>query len=67
MTVTDSSPSRVLLVIIALLVGLIVALIAAFLSSRDGVSLASASTRGGIAFAGTVTLVLLIMNALGAL
>ncbi|GAA1705503.1 hypothetical protein GCM10009765_63510 [Fodinicola feengrottensis] len=64
---TSPSMSRSLLVIIAVLIGLIVALIAGILSSKDGASPAAASIRGAVAFAGTVTLMLLILNALGAL
>lgn len=55
---------RVLLVVIAVLLGIIVALVAGILASLSGGSAVAAITSGGIAFAGTVTLTLLIMNAL---
>ncbi|MGW7533309.1 hypothetical protein [Amycolatopsis sp. NPDC054798] len=61
------APPRVLLVIIAVLLGVIVALVAGILASASGATITAAITSGGIAFAGTVTLTLLIMNALRAL
>lgn len=64
-----SSPqaARTLLVVVAILIGVIVALIAGMLASIGGAALSSAITAGGIAFGSAVTLVLLIMSALGLL
>ncbi|GAA1994747.1 hypothetical protein [Amycolatopsis minnesotensis] len=58
------APHRVLLVIIAVLLGIIIALIAAILTTHNGATLATAITTGGVAFAGTVSLALLIMKTL---
>ncbi len=55
---------KVLLVVIAILIGIIVGLVSGVLSRLGGASLSTAVTRGGVGFAGTVTLVLLIEHAL---
>lgn len=59
------APHRVLLVIISILLGIIVGLITGILAAINNSSTATAVTRGGIGFGGTVTLTVLIMNALG--
>lgn len=55
---------RVLLVIIAVLIGIIVALVAGILAALNGGNTVVAISSGGISFAGTVPLVLVVMNAL---
>lgn len=55
---------KVALVVIAVLVGIIAGLVGAVLSCVSGATVPMAAVRGGVAFGGTVTLVLLIENAL---
>ncbi len=65
-----SSPSglvKALLVLVAVLSGIIVALIAGILVSTGGEELSSAIVSGGVGFAGSVSLVLLIEKSLGVL
>jgi len=64
-----SSPSpsglvKPLLVLVAVLSGIIVALVAGILASAGGEELSSAIVSGGVGFAGSVSLVLLIEKAL---
>ncbi|MEV0133047.1 hypothetical protein AB0H83_31860 [Dactylosporangium sp. NPDC050688] len=58
------SQVKILLVVIAILVGIIAGLVAAVLSRMNGDRTAAAISKGGIAFGGTVPLVLLIENTL---
>lgn len=58
---------RSLLVLVALLLGLVVGQVGGILAVVGGAPIASAFVTGGVAFAGTVTLVLLIQTALGLL
>jgi hypothetical protein len=61
----SSRLTRTLLVLVAILVGIIVALLAGILVMATGGSVAAAATSAGVAFGGTVPLVLLIENSLG--
>jgi hypothetical protein len=58
---------QVLLVLVALLIGVIAALLAGLLSRIGGAHLTAAILRGGVAFGGTVTFVMMLMNAIGLL
>lgn len=57
---TSSATFRVLRVLVAVLIGIIAALVTAVVVKAGGSSTSSAIVRGGIAFAGAVTLVILI-------
>ncbi|WP_433249587.1 hypothetical protein ACQPYK_02640 [Streptosporangium sp. CA-135522] len=59
------TPLKALLVIVAVLIGIIIAQMAGFLARAGGAELPAAISKGGVAFAGTVTLALLIMASLG--
>jgi hypothetical protein len=61
----DPTTVKSLLVSLAILVGVIVGLAAGILARVAGKSVAAAIRDGGIAFGGTVTLMLVIMTALG--
>lgn len=70
MSSPSPSPSglvKTLLVLVAVLSGIIVALIAGILTSTGGEELSSAIVSGGVGFAGSVSLVLLIEKSLGVL
>lgn len=56
-----------LLVSLAILIGIVTGLVAGILARVAGASVAAAARDGGIAFGGTVTLVIVIMTALGLL
>jgi hypothetical protein len=56
-----------LLVLLAILAGLVVGIIGGILARIAGASLAKTFRDGGIALCGTVTLTIMIMNALGLL
>jgi hypothetical protein len=58
---------RTLLVLVAILIGIIVGLVAGILVVASGGGVATAAASGGVAFGGTVPLVLLIERALGLL
>jgi len=58
---------RTLLVLIALLVGVIVGEAGGILAAVGGATLTTAFTTGGVAFAGTTTLALVILKSLGVL
>lgn len=64
MTITTA---KVLLTVIAVLLGIIVGLVTGLLAYSRGVGVAAAIRDGGLSFAGTVGLVLLMLNHLGAL
>jgi predicted branched-subunit amino acid permease len=53
-----------LLVLVAVMAGIVTAMATGILARADGASYPSAITRAGVAFAGTVTLAVLIINAL---
>jgi hypothetical protein len=59
--------TKILLVTVAVLIAVIVALVAFNLSRNQGAHLTAAVTHSGIAFGGTVPLVLLTMSAAGLL
>ncbi|MEW1838519.1 hypothetical protein AB0392_11245 [Nonomuraea angiospora] len=61
------TPIKALLVTIAVLIGIILAQTAGYLARAGGSQMPAVLSRAGIAFAGTVTLTLLIMTSLGAL
>jgi hypothetical protein len=65
--VNSRADVKILLVAIALLIATIVALITFILSHTSGAHLATATIRSGVAFGGTVPLVLLIMGTAGLL
>lgn len=56
---------KALLVFVAVLIGIIIALIAGILARSAGDTSPVAITKGGVAFAGAVTLTLLIIGSLG--
>lgn len=56
---------RTLLVLVAILIGIIVALIAGILVMTSGGAFSAAAASAGVAFGGTVPLVLLIEKSLG--
>lgn len=56
--------NRLLLVVIAILLGIIVALLAGILTVAGGSHLPAAIVSGAVAFGGTVSLVLLILKSL---
>ncbi|MFI0351848.1 hypothetical protein [Actinomadura sp. 9N407] len=56
---------RFLFILIAILLGVIVALVAGILTGAAGNSVPQAILTGGTAFAGTVTLALLVMSVAG--
>jgi hypothetical protein len=58
---------RLLIVVVAVLVGIIVGQVSGILACANGRSLSSAFAAGGVAFGGTVTLAILIANSLGLL
>lgn len=64
---TTPSTVRILLVVMAGLVGVIVGLIAGMLARSAGVPVSVAVTRGGVGFAGSVSLALLVESSLGLL
>ncbi|MER6825028.1 hypothetical protein ABT352_03475 [Streptosporangium sp. NPDC000563] len=59
------TPLKALLVVMALLIGIIGGLIEGFLVRTSGDAPHAAIRKGSVAFAGTVTLTLLIMASLG--
>ncbi|MEV0584569.1 hypothetical protein [Nonomuraea sp. NPDC050310] len=59
--------TRVLLVVIALLIGCLIALAAAMLARAAGASPTSAVGKAGVAFAGAVTITLLVFTSMGVL
>jgi hypothetical protein len=61
----SSSPHRVLLVLVAILLGVVVALVAGILLAIGGMRLTPVILGSGAAFATTVPLVLLIERELG--
>ncbi|MEU1736476.1 hypothetical protein [Streptosporangium sp. NPDC020145] len=61
------TPLKALLVFVAILIGIIVALVAGILARSVGDSPPTAITKGGVAFAGAVTVSLLIIGSLGLL
>lgn len=64
---TAPSTVRMLLVVLAMMLGVVIGLVAWILARTGGASYSAAVTRGGVAFAGTVTLALLIEKSLGVL
>jgi len=64
---TPSGLIKTLLVLVAVLSGIIVALLTGMLASAGGDELSSAIVSGGVGFAGSVSLVLLIEKSLGLL
>lgn len=61
----DPTTVKSLLVSVAILVGIVVGLGAGILARAAGKSTAAAIRDGGIAFGGTVTLMIVILTALG--
>ncbi|MEV8636531.1 hypothetical protein AB0395_33275 [Streptosporangium sp. NPDC051023] len=61
------TPLKALLVFVAILIGIIAAQFAGFSARLSGAESHTAITRGGVAFAGAVTLTLLIIGSLGLL
>lgn len=64
---TTPSTVRILLVVVAGLVGVIAGLVAGMLARSGGASVSVAVTRGGVGFAGSVSLALLVESSLGLL
>ena len=60
-----SRSTRTLLVLVAILVAIVVALVTGILVMASGGGFATAAISAGVAFGGTVPLVLLIESALG--
>ena len=70
MTTAPPAPShltRMLLVLVAILIGIIVALVAGILVMTSGGGFTAAATSAGLAFGGTVPLVLLVEKSLNLL
>lgn len=63
----NPTPIKSLLVLLALLIGIVVGLVTGVLARTAGASLTAAVRDGGIAFGGTVTLVILILDSLALL
>lgn len=61
------SALKVVLVMMAILVGVIASLVTGILARAAGAPMTTAVLRGGVAFSGAVPLVLLIMSTLGIL
>jgi hypothetical protein len=61
------STSELLLVIIALLIGLLAAVVGGILAKHNGATFAAAAMTGSITFGGTVTLAIVVFNALSLL
>jgi hypothetical protein len=59
--------TNVLALVVALQQGAIAALCAAWVTKSDGVSNATAASKACVAFAGAVTLAILLMNSIGLL
>lgn len=57
--------TRILFIMIAILLGVIVALVAGILTGATGCSVPQAILTGGTAFAGAVTLAILVMSVAG--
>jgi hypothetical protein len=64
---TTASLVRVLLVLITILLGIIIGQVGGILAAVNGSNVAAAFVTGGVTFAGTTTLVLVIFKSLGML
>ncbi|MFB7810804.1 hypothetical protein [Streptomyces virginiae] len=60
-----SVAARILLILSVILSAVIVGLVAGMLARHEGLRVSSCVTRGGVAFAATCTLLLLLLTAMG--